>query len=43
MIKTIALGSCVYVQGPVVRTLPNGHLVVRVGEQVFTGPSVTAY
>ncbi len=42
MIKTIQLGSCVYVQGDVVRSLPNGHLVIRVGQQEFSGPSVAA-
>lgn len=34
---TIVLGSCVAVQGDVVRRLPDGRISIRVGEQIFTG------
>ncbi|EET46505.1 hypothetical protein [Thalassobium sp. R2A62] len=40
MVRTITLGSCVSVQGILVRTLDNGKLVVRVGERIFTGAPV---
>lgn len=40
MVRTITLGSCVSVQGILVRTLDNGKLVVRVGERIFTGVPV---
>jgi len=37
MIKTITVGSCVSVQGLFVRNLPNGKVVVRVGDKTFSG------
>ena len=37
MFRTIILGSCVSVQGILERTLPDGRIAVRVGQQVFTG------
>ena len=37
MLRTIILGSCVSVQGILERTLPDGRISVRVGEQLFTG------
>ena len=40
MVRTLTLGSCVSVQGILVRTLDNGKLVVRVGERFFTGAPV---
>lgn len=42
MLKTILLGSCVYVQGTFVRKLDDGKIVVRVGERLFQGLPVTA-
>lgn len=41
MLRTIILGSCVYVQGLFERTLPDGRVSVRVGKQVFTGVPVS--
>ncbi len=43
MIKTIEIGSCVLVQGLVVRDLPNGQVAVRVGEQTFVGRAVPTH
>ncbi|MEX5728015.1 hypothetical protein Ga0609869_001368 [Rhodovulum iodosum] len=37
MIRTISMGSCVSVQGAFVRKLPDGKVVVRVGERVYAG------
>ncbi|WP_199221290.1 hypothetical protein [Maritimibacter sp. 55A14] len=37
MLRTIRLGSCVSVQGTLIRTLENGKLLVRVGERLFEG------
>ena len=42
MIKTIIIGSCVSVQGTFVKTLANGHIVVRVGDRMFSGRPVQA-
>lgn len=41
MLKTITLGSCVSVQGIVVRTLDDGMVVVRVGSRLFQGRPVS--
>jgi hypothetical protein len=41
MIKTISIGKYISVQGNFVRSLPNGKMVVRVGERVFTGTPVS--
>ena len=40
MFRTIALGTCVSVQGKVVRELKDGRLTVQVGQKQFTGLSV---
>ncbi len=40
MLKTIILGSCVSVQGLLVRALPDGKVVVQVGAQLFAGRPV---
>ena len=40
MIRTIQIGSCVSVQGLLVRRLPDGRMVVRVGSRTFTGVPV---
>lgn len=37
MLRTIILGSCVSVQGLLEKTLPDGRIMVRVGNRVFTG------
>lgn len=42
MLKTILLGSCVYVQGTFVRTLDNGKIIVRIGNRLFEGLPVEA-
>lgn len=41
MLRTIMIGSCVWVQGVFVRELPDGHIVVRVGSKSYTGRPVT--
>ncbi|WP_353471200.1 hypothetical protein PVT71_07635 [Salipiger sp. H15] len=40
MLRTIIMGSCISVQGFLEKTLPDGRIVVRVGQQVFTGRPV---
>ena len=40
MLKTILIGSCVYVQGTFVRKLSDGKIVVRVGDRLYQGTSV---
>ncbi len=40
MLRTITLGSCVSVQGIVVKQLSDGKLVVRVDEKTFIGHPV---
>jgi hypothetical protein len=42
MIRTIIIGSCVSIQGTLVRALPDGKLVVKVGSQLFTGTPANA-
>ncbi|MDF0601626.1 hypothetical protein P1J78_12850 [Psychromarinibacter sp. C21-152] len=42
MLRTITIGSCVSVQGLLVKTLPNGSVSVRVGDKIFTGRPVDA-
>lgn len=37
MLRTIAVGSCVSVQGLLVRTLSDGKLVIKVDEKLFVG------
>lgn len=41
MFRTISLGTCVSVQGRVVKMLKDGRLTVQVGQKYFTGRSVT--
>ena len=41
MIRSIQLGSAVYVQGVFVRSVKDGLIQVRVGRRVFTGRPVT--
>lgn len=40
MLRTISIGSCVSVQGLLVRQLPNGLVVVKVDEKLYTGHPV---
>ncbi|MDR7124213.1 hypothetical protein J2X53_001031 [Pseudorhodobacter sp. 4114] len=37
MLRTIAVGSCVSIQGLLVRTLSDGKLVIKVDEKLFVG------
>ncbi|SES09172.1 putative cofactor-binding repeat-containing protein [Tranquillimonas rosea] len=37
MVQTITIGSCVSVQGNVVRNLEDGRVTIQVGEQAYTG------
>jgi hypothetical protein len=41
MIRTIQIGSCVSVQGLLVRLLDDGSIVVRVGDRLFAGMPVS--
>ncbi|WP_099045506.1 hypothetical protein [Pseudoponticoccus marisrubri] len=40
MLKTVLLGTCVSVQGFLEKKLPDGRIVVRVGDRMFTGRPV---
>ncbi|WP_265019215.1 hypothetical protein [Cognatishimia activa] len=40
MLRTIMVGTCISVQGLFVKSLPNGRIVVRVGDKVFQGKPV---
>ncbi|MDO5611688.1 MAG: hypothetical protein Q4G14_00410 [Paracoccus sp. (in: a-proteobacteria)] len=40
MIRTIIIGSCVFVQGMYERNTSNGNIVVRVGARTFEGRPV---
>jgi hypothetical protein len=40
MLKTIMIGRTISVQGIVERTLPDGRLIIRVGQRLFTGQPV---
>jgi hypothetical protein len=42
MLRTICIGSSVLIQGVVVKTLPDGKLVVRVDDKLFVGKPVSA-
>lgn len=37
MLRTVILGSCVSVQGLLVRRLENGKIIVRVGPRTYEG------
>ncbi len=41
MLRTITIGSYMSVQGYYVRTLEDGRIVVRVGDETYTGRPVT--
>lgn len=40
MIRTITVGSCVSIQGLLVKQLDNGQLVIRVGDRLYQGSAV---
>jgi len=40
MLQTISIGSCVSVQGLLVKSLENGRVVVRVGKRIYEGKPV---
>ena len=40
MIRTITVGSYIFVQGMFERDMGNGQIAVRVGEQTFVGKAV---
>ncbi len=40
MLRTITLGSCISVQGTFVKTMPDGRVVVKVDDTVFSGKPV---
>ena len=42
MLRTISLGSCVFVQGPVVAHLADGKVVIKVDERSYVGFPVTS-
>ncbi|MEM8694208.1 MAG: hypothetical protein AAGG57_20370 [Pseudomonadota bacterium] len=42
MLRTIALGSAILVQGIYVRTLPDGRMTVRVGGMQYSGTPVAS-
>ena len=37
MLQTITIGSCISVQGLLVRELPDGKIIVRVDDKQFVG------
>ncbi|WP_050521711.1 hypothetical protein [Pseudorhodobacter wandonensis] len=41
MLRTISIGSCVFVQGLMVEQLPNGKMVVRVDEKNYVGKPIS--
>ena len=41
MLRTIALGSCVSVQGIFVRSMPDGRISVQVDDTVYSGIPVS--
>ncbi|CUH51553.1 hypothetical protein SAMN04488037_101116 [Shimia marina] len=41
MLKTITVGSCVSIQGPVVKNLPDGRVSIRVGDKVYSGKPIS--
>jgi len=41
MLRTIVLGSCVFVQGIFVRNLNDGKIAVRVGAKIYEGDPVS--
>ncbi|MEX0348393.1 MAG: hypothetical protein AB3N15_03140 [Paracoccaceae bacterium] len=42
MLRTITIGTCVFVQGTYVRELADGRIEVKVGKQLYAGRPVKA-
>lgn len=42
MIRTIVIGSCMFVQGFFERQVANGNIIVRVGSKTYEGRPVNA-
>ena len=42
MLQTILIGSCISVQGLLVKQLANGRMLVRVGERLYEGRPANA-
>jgi hypothetical protein len=40
MLRTITIGTCVSVQGLLVKQLDNGQIVIRVGERLYQGTPI---
>lgn len=40
MLRTIRIGSYVFIQGTFVRDLPDGRMIVQVDDKVFTGQPI---
>ncbi|MGB5863346.1 MAG: hypothetical protein WBG95_03540 [Sulfitobacter sp.] len=41
MLRTIAIGSCISVQGTFIRAMPDGRIAVQVDNAVFSGVPIT--
>ena len=42
MFRTITVGSCVSIQGILVRNMADGNIVVQVGDKLFVGKPASA-
>ncbi|PHP28255.1 hypothetical protein [Limimaricola cinnabarinus] len=42
MLQTIIIGSCISVQGLLVKQLENGRMLIRVGERLYEGRPANA-
>ncbi len=42
MLRTIVIGSCISIQGLLVKQLSNGRLQIRVGERLYEGRAANA-
>ncbi len=40
MLRTIAIGSCILIQGIFERSMKNGNVIVRIGEKTYEGKPV---
>jgi len=40
VLRTIIIGTSVFVQGVFVRNMPNGHIAVRVDDRLYAGRPV---
>ena len=41
MLRTIAIGTAILIQGIFVKALPDGRIVVKLGNETYTGMPVT--